>query len=648
MPSMINSLVIQRAAPFLARILSVINIAMIVLSLVLFTLVWSIQAAHTDSETLGELQYANTLVSGALVSAEYKQLLDSRLWRIKPELGGGVIITTNNGLIKNKLSTQHLTVYLTSQSILKCFTALCILAVILLLASRNYLRLVALSAINILLIFHFKTPFLFDEKTAITTPVSYAITSLTFVALILWIYNKWLLKNNHVSSTLIAYASQSGSAMSLAKRFNKALLHTSDVRCVSTLDPNIFSQYENVLLIASTYGEGQPPEKAQNFLRKLTSLNTYESAVNFSILALGDRHYSDFCAFGHRLEQLLTLKGAQSIVHTVEVDRLDNNSVNDWWQKLTTQLNWRTKDIKQACVSLPVVENTVCNPTQGHRHAHVIAFDKQQLSYQPGDLLAISPVRSTKHAKRIIDSLGLQAQDTVTLAKQKTTLLNALTTLEWQGEQAETAQQLVEKLRPLVPRVYSIASSPYHDTIELLVRRHTLENGEPGIASHYLCDLTPEQLVNAEIRVHSNFHLPKHDAPLILIGAGTGLAPLIGFLRHRAATVSSQQHWLLFGEQYQAKDFYFSKEIDLLCQQKLISKLSLAWSRDNEPSYIGEHITREKAQLLEWVQELGANIYVCGNQVGFGESVCEKLTEIFGQKAYQRMIQHGQLRTDLY
>ena len=153
MPSMINSLVIQRAAPFLARILSVINIAMIVLSLVLFTLVWSIQAAHTDSETLGELQYANTLVSGALVSAEYKQLLDSRLWRIKPELGGGVIITTNNGLIKNKLSTQHLTVYLTSQSILKCFTALCILAVILLLASRNYLRLVALSAINILLIF---------------------------------------------------------------------------------------------------------------------------------------------------------------------------------------------------------------------------------------------------------------------------------------------------------------------------------------------------------------------------------------------------------------------------------------------------------------------------------------------------------------
>ncbi|MCH2056983.1 MAG: flavodoxin domain-containing protein [Thalassotalea sp.] len=643
MSSVIQSLFIQRFAPYIARALIVFNATLIAISLVLFTLAWSTDSSHTDSEALGEIQVDSVVLLGS-----YKQLGESRLWPVSLAYGGGFVVTDNGGLIKNKTSAKHSDIYLSIQTALKIFTVFSTLIAILLLVSSNYLRLVTVTSANIILIWLLDTPFLFDMQTNITGSFALPWSALSIIALSFWSFNKWLVKNSHVSDTLIAYASQSGSAMSLAKRFKKSLFHTCDVRCVSTLEPGVFTQYDNVLLIASTYGEGQPPEKAHKFVRKLSQFDGYQSVVNYSILALGDRHYGDFCAFGHQLEQLLSSKGAKAITDLVEVDRLDSNAINQWWQALSTKLSWRTKGVKQEFCDLLVTDNMCCNPSQDNRHAHIVQFDKQQLSYQPGDLLAIAPERSIEQARQITKSLGFDEQENVMFNKRITSLIDALTHLEWQGETAANAQSLVDKLRPISPRVYSIASSPYQDTIELLVRRHYSSDKDPGLASHYLCDLAPKETISADVRVHSNFHLPAHDVPLILIGAGTGLAPLIGFLRHRAATGSSQQHWLFFGEQHKESDFYFADEINAMHQQQLITALNLAWSRDENRSYIGEHILRERQQLLSWVDKLGAYIYICGNQSGFGDSVCAVLAEVFGQDAYENMISTGQLRTDLY
>jgi len=228
------------------------------------------------------------------------------------------------------------------------------------------------------------------------------------------------------------------------------------------------------------------------------------------------------------------------------------------------------------------------------------------------------------------------------------TLIQALTNLEWWGESAENAQQLVDKLKPLAPRVYSIVSAPHQDHIDIFVRRHHRADGSEGVASSHLCDLTLGQKVQANTRSHSNFHLPTTDAPLILIGAGTGIAPLIGFLRHRAAQTSKQKHWLFFGEQHIESDFYFKDEITDLCSQEVITKINLAWSRDINPSYLGEHISQHKIQLLDWINDLGAYIYICGSKTGFGDSVCSELINILGEKLYKKMIQQDRLRTDLY
>lgn len=655
MLSAFHSLFFQRLSPFIANTLNIINALILVLSALLLLFALSIGNAHNKVESGHFLAQES-----AQAVIDNKLLADNRLWFIESNLGGGIIVTDSARQIKNKVSARHYAIFLTFQNILVSLLIIAAFTSLVLLVSKHYLNLVIATALLIFIIYQLQTYTLFYRSIDISAPISQHLYWLSLLALIYWGLNKRLLKNNHISDTLIAYASQSGSAMSLAKRFSKALSHTSDVRCFSTLTPKVLSQYNEVLFIASTYGEGQPPEKAHRFMDKLSNHKHYSASVRYSILALGDRHYPQFCAFGHQLAQVLNSKGAKPLLGLVEVDKLDTATINAWWHKLTQKLNWHAGDIQQNFSALPVTSNTCCNPSQTLRHAHTIQFDKGQIDYQPGDLLEVLPKRSTEQCRKLILNLGLNAQEIVIIDGQSSTLEQALSGLEWQdeideigeiakiGEVANNAQALVDKLPPLSPRVYSIASSPYQEQLEIFVRRYKRPDGCDGVASNYLCDLADGELVMASRRIHSNFHLPQHDAPLILIGAGTGIAPLIGFLRHRSASGSSQQHWLFFGEQYQDSDYYFAKDIKAFQAQGLITKLSLAWSRDSESSYIGEHIKQQQTQLRHWVHELGAYIYVCGSRTGFGDSVSEQLTDLFGQAELERMIQAGKLRTDLY
>lgn len=638
----IQSPLIQRFVPYLARLMHVINITIICLSLVLFIQAWSISNSHTEQSTeLTQTQSSQFIISD-------KQLDNSRLWFVNSELGGGAMVTDSSGLLKNRLGNNELAIYLTAQSVLLWLISIISLGALVLLVSNNYLRLVVISGATALVTLKLQTPYLFTQGTDITTLTNSAILLTSLLLLGLLIISKWLLQNNHISDTLIAYASQSGSAMSLAKRFNKSITHTTDVRCLSSIDPSILPRYNEVLIIASTYGEGQPPEKVKSFVHKLNEFDGYKDPVNYSILALGDSHYPHFCAFGHQLEQLLSNKGAKSLLNLVEVDKLDIKAINTWWQGLTSRLNWQTTEVKQTTQTLQVVNNTCVNPRQSQRLAHSIEFKNTNLNYQVGDLLEITPRRSLEQSRNLITSLGLDKQETVVLKQQQTSLEQAMTMLEWHGEQAESAQQLIDKLPEMATRVYSIASTPEQDNIEIFVRRYKRPDGNLGVASNYLCDLEVEQTVNANIRVHPNFHLPKQDVPLILIGAGTGIAPLISFLRHKTAVSSTEPHWLFFGEQYQQTDFYYQDEIEQMLLENTLTKLNLAWSRDDNGGYIGAQIEQEADTLLTWINELNAHIYICGNRSGFGDSVCSILLTILGQEQYDQMLQEGKLRTDLY
>lgn len=643
----IQSPLIQRFAPYLAKSLHAINILALALSVLLFTLAWSVETRHSESSAELVGQQTSELLNAS------KQLNQSQLWFVKEELGGGALLTDQNGTVKNRIGDKQLSVYLATGSVLLVLVSSATLIGLMLLISNNYLRLVVTTVIIVAATYKLQTLYLFADSTDVNTQLLSAMLLLSFALILYCSSHKWLLHNNHVSDTLIAYASQSGSAMSLAKRFKKSITHTTDVRCLSSVDPSLLSRYNEVLIIASTYGEGQPPEKVKSFVRKLNEFGGYVEPMNYSILALGDTHYPHFCAFGHQLEQLLNSKGAKSLFSLVEVDKLDIKAINTWWQGLTSKLNWQADEIKQTTTQLQVIQNQCVNPSQSKRLANRIKFEKEQFEYHPGDLLEVLPKRSIAQSRNLLLSLGLNPQEKVLLNKglanqELMALEQAMTQLEWHGEQADSAQQLVDALSPIAARVYSIASSPEQDYIEIFVRRYQRPDGNLGVASNYLCDLSPEHMVNASIRTHSNFHLPKLNVPLILIGAGTGIAPLIGFLRHRAITANAEQNWLFFGEQHRKSDFYYQDEIEQMRLENILTKLNLAWSRDESGGYIGEQIEQLSEELLMWINELNAHIYICGNQSGFGESVCAVLLNILGQAQYDQMLQSGKLRTDLY
>jgi len=650
---------VARLMPDIAKCLNIINITIIALSLLLSTLAMSINNRHSDSESALNTEHATWLVS-----VDYKTLGDSRLWFVKPALGGGIIVTDNIGQVHNIISARHYWIFTRGQSVLFALIISACTVMILLMISGNYLRLVAASALVILMVVKLGVSSLFSLEPSAPLPLSWQIMLLVWLAITYWLANQSLLKHSSTSDTLIAYASQSGSAMSLAKRLKKSLVHSTDVRCFSSLTPSCLTQYNEVLFIASTYGDGQPPEKAQGFIRKLSAFDPYAQHVPFSILALGDSHYPHFCAFGHQLNQLLTGKGATAMFDTVEVDKLDSVTIGNWWQKISSLRQWQSQDIEQVFLPLTVTNNSCLNSSQVHRQAHLLQFSSPQLSYQAGDLLEIVPKITPLVCENIIAQLGFDKAQAVSIDKQTMPLNQAMATREWQGETADTAQQLIDQLKPLSPRVYSIVSAPHQQHLDIFVRSHQRTDGNSGIASSYLCALDKQHVIQGNIRHHPNFHLPSDDVPLILIGAGTGIAPLMSFLRQRSKPNSvhksglkseqetvhkiSTKHWLFFGEQYQDSDFYFKDEIGELTAQGVITQLSLAWSRDANASYIGEHIEQQQVPLLQWINELGASIYVCGNQQGFGDSVCAILSDIIGSEPYSEMKQNGRLRTDLY
>jgi len=441
-------------------------------------------------------------------------------------------------------------------------------------------------------------------------------------------------------NSLIAYASQTGSAMQLAQHLHQSASHALDLRCLSRLTPACLSQYDQVLFIVSTHGNGQPPDSASRFIKALQTDDNLPGQPTFSILALGDRHYQSFCAFGHHLYTLLQSKGLQSFVSTVEVDKMDMTAVNRWWQQVSSAFGLSSTPLEMPYEVMTVMENQCLNPEQTHRHAHHLRLFRVGTHYQAGDLLAIRPRQNPAQITSRLTQLGWSGQEMVCYQNETRTLHDLLQTLEWSDEQADTPQALVDQLKPIHERLYSIASCQA-DHLDLLVRHHLRPDQRSGHASGYLCGLEVGEQIEASIRTHANFHLPG-DIPLIMIGAGTGLAPFMGFLQQKLAWRSTTPNWLIFGEQYRAKDAYFSEQLEQYRQLGTLTRLDCVWSQD-DGEYVQDRLLQLSATLNEWVEQEGAHIFVCGSREGFGESVLATLEALL-----DRDLLWTRLHSDLY
>ncbi|EAR1626954.1 NADPH-dependent assimilatory sulfite reductase flavoprotein subunit [Salmonella enterica] len=197
------------------------------------------------------------------------------------------------------------------------------------------------------------------------------------------------------------------------------------------------------------------------------------------------------------------------------------------------------------------------------------------------------------------------------------------------------ADALVGLLRPLMPRLYSIASSQaeveneVHLTVGVV--RYDIEGrARAGGASSFLADRVDDE---GEVRVfiehNDNFRLPTNpETPIIMIGSGTGIAPFRAFIQQRAADEASGKNWLFFGNPHFTEDFLYQVEWQRYVKEGLLSRIDLAWSRDQkEKIYVQDKLRERGAELWRWIND-GAHIYVCGDANRMAKDVEQALLEV--------------------
>ncbi|WP_420497228.1 molybdopterin-dependent oxidoreductase [Parafrankia sp. FMc2] len=197
------------------------------------------------------------------------------------------------------------------------------------------------------------------------------------------------------------------------------------------------------------------------------------------------------------------------------------------------------------------------------------------------------------------------------------------------------ATEWMTVLRPLRPRLYSISSSPLVEprtvslTVSVVRFAGAGDRARGGVCSTYLADAEPGHPVRVFVKRAPHFRLPSDDAtPAIMIGAGTGIAPYIGFLQDRHARGAPGPNWLFFGEQRRATDFYYADELAAFAASGALTRLDLAFSRDQRAKvYVQDRMREHGAQVWTWLAE-GAHVYVCGDAVRMARDVDRALRDV--------------------
>jgi sulfite reductase (NADPH) flavoprotein alpha-component len=400
----------------------------------------------------------------------------------------------------------------------------------------------------------------------------------------------------------VVFASQTGFAESLAEMTAQALESAgTPVRLMSIaeLDAATLAATGRVLIVASTTGEGDPPDSAARFVRRVMGETPDLAGLSYGLLVLGDRSYDRFCGFGHALDDWLRRSGARPLFDAVEVDNGEAGAIRHWQHQLT------------------------------HVTGKAPAADWAPPAYGRWRL-----------AERRLLNTGSPGGEAYHLA------------LEPVGERsAWAAGDIAEVGLPdgVGSREYSIASLPSDGGVELLVRLMRHPDGTPGAGSGWLTrELAEGGEVPMRIRANRSFHAPDDPAtPLILIGAGTGLAGLRAHLKARAERPGGEA-WLLFGERTAAHDSFHDAELRGWLAAGVLARLDRVFSRDGGAHrYVQDLVDAHAAEVVAWVAR-GAAVYVCGSVEGMAPGVHAALERALGAEGLAELLETGRYRRDVY
>jgi sulfite reductase (NADPH) flavoprotein alpha-component len=518
----------------------------------------------------------------------------------------------------------------------------------------------------------------------------------------------------------LLYATESGNAEALAGQAKQAATKRGfAVRVLDMADADIatLKSAGTIIALVATWGDGEPPQRAAPFYRALMSETAPRlDGVKFAVLALGDSSYAQFCETGRQVDARFAALGATRAADRIELD-LDYEAGAKTWLNDTLEL-LAPKDAgsvihvdfaKPAAATASKTAPFAAEITAHHKLTsdradsetfHVeLALAGAGLTYEPGDALSILPendpglVAAILRAGALPDDAGLRDSltsrlDISTLTPKLIKDYAALTGDKAAAALAEDSaktrdflagRQIIDLLetfphsldpaaftallRPLAPRAYSIASSQklVGDEAHLTIARLAYSSaGRPrlGVASGMVSDrVKTGGSLNVFVKPNPHFRLPKDSAaPIVMIGAGTGIAPYRGFLQEREATGATGPSWLIFGHRHFLYDFLYQLEIQDWLKSGVLSRLDLASSRDQPEKRYVQHVLWEQRDRLRAQIAEGATLYLCGDAKHMARDVDATLTRILaegksagaGQDALDALVTAGRYKKDVY
>ena len=458
----------------------------------------------------------------------------------------------------------------------------------------------------------------------------------------------------------ILFGTESGNSEALAAQARKAatkLGFAPKVVDMADISMAQLAELENVLIIASTWGEGDPPQRAIDFQDALMADDAPRLIkMRYAVLALGDRAYAQFCEVGKRFDDRFAALGATRVAERLDCD-LDYDSPATAWIDTALPI-LRPADepaADSAVIHVDFARPTVDGPTRtkpfaaavteharltGSRstsdtHHIELSLDGSGILYEPGDALGVVPWNDPALADAVLAASGLSGDialrdalierlDITTLTGKQVEDFAKLTGFaaepSWStdrqiidlleaGAAKLTPEQLTGLLRPLPPRYYSIASSrkAVGEEAHLLVaalRYQSHGRARQGVAS---IDLTARKRdhMNVFLKANQHFRLPADpNRSVIMIGPGTGVAPFRGFLQEREALGAAGKNWLFFGHRNFTHDFLYQLEVQDWLNDGVLNRLDVAFSRDQPTKrYVQDNMWEQRADLAGWLRD---------------------------------------------
>ena len=470
---------------------------------------------------------------------------------------------------------------------------------------------------------------------------------------------------------------------------------------------------EYFLTVISTQGEGEPPEAAKKFYDHIHHNGFKLDKLKYSVLALGDTSYPLFCKAGEDVDEQLLKLGGSRIADIQKCDVEFDEEANQWFANVLKKLaeNKSTPAIAVAPAAAAdkkaagkkaytgtILSNINLNDRGSNKETYHIEIAADGVEYECGDSIGIVPENADIVVEKILSlAKGINAgkkiqykTETLTvfdLLKYKLNISHLITNVikryagiigteitaskmdlydllkAYPVKDAAQFEEVLGILNPVAPRLYTLASSPaaHSGEVHVIVAKDMFvvnEERKYGVCSAFLGRQKPDSALKFFVQKNKRFRLPAPDKDIIMIGPGTGIAPYRSFLAERDATGATGKNWLFFGEQHFASDFLYQTELQNWFETGVLTKINVAFSRDQpEKIYVQHRMWEQGAELYNWISS-GAYVYLCGKKDPMSVDVEHTLVDIiekYGEKTteeakeyFLQMQNEGRYCEDVY